>query len=63
MSEVMEAKEWIRTERKRRGWTQAHLAEIICVHRVTISTYENGRCQPTETILLLLSYVFGDKDL
>jgi len=49
----------IKRARNERNWTQAVLAEKICVNRTNIASWELGRCQPNSEKLLLLSQALG----
>lgn len=50
----------LRQERKRRGWTQAQLAERLQVRQSAISHWESGRERPALEHLLLLLILFPD---
>lgn len=50
----------LRLERKRRGWTQAELAERLQVRQSAISHWESGRERPALEHLLLLLVLFPD---
>uniref|UniRef100_A0A7C2B4Z5 XRE family transcriptional regulator n=1 Tax=Thermomicrobium roseum TaxID=500 RepID=A0A7C2B4Z5_THERO len=52
--------EVLRRERKRRGWTQAQLAERLQVRQSAISHWESGRERPALEHLLLLLLLFPD---
>ncbi|MCB1361096.1 MAG: helix-turn-helix transcriptional regulator [Rhodobacter sp.] len=45
--------------RKRRGLTQAQLAEAACVSRKTINTIENRIFVPSTTLALVLARALG----
>ena len=45
--------------RGERGWTQAQLASEVGVSRQTINSIETGRFEPSLTLALRLSRLFG----
>ena len=45
--------------RGERGWTQAQLASEAGVSRQTINSIETGRFEPSLTLALKLSRIFG----
>jgi len=49
----------LRTERKRQGWTQAKLAEVLGVSTKTVVRWEAGRCVPFPYYRQKLSALFG----
>jgi len=49
----------LRELRGERGWTQAHLAEVVGVTRKTINTVENGVFTPSTVLALKLAGAFG----
>ena len=49
----------LRELRGERGWTQAHLAEVVGVTRKTINTVENGVFTPSTVLALKLARAFG----
>lgn len=49
----------LRELRSERGWTQAHLAEVVGVTRKTINTVENGVFTPSTVLALKLARAFG----
>ena len=50
--------EWLREQRCVRGLTQAQVAELIGVSHISVSNWENDRCQPKATNLWDLLRVF-----
>jgi transcriptional regulator with XRE-family HTH domain len=51
--------EALRTERKRRGWTQAKVAEALRVSTKTVVRWENGYAAPFPYYRQKLSILFG----
>ena len=51
---------WIKIGRVALGWRQSDLAEVIGVHRVTVSQWERGDKRVPKPMRLLLAYVFAD---
>lgn len=49
----------LKEERARLGWTQAELADRVCVSRKTINTVENGVFVPSTTLALKLAAALG----
>ena len=49
----------IRSERKRRGWTQHELAARIGVYDCYVSRWEKGKAKPDTDSLIELRQVFG----
>ena len=49
----------IKRARKERKWTQAVLAEKMCINPANIASWELGRCQPNSEKLFLLSQALG----
>jgi len=49
----------LRTERKRQGWTQAELAEVLGVSTKTVVRWERGRSVPFPYYRQKLSTFFG----
>jgi len=51
--------EMIAFKRKRYGWTQEKLAEIVGVSRPTISQWESDKCLPDATKVIIMSKIFN----
>ena len=49
----------LREHRGRRGWSQGALAELANVSRQTINAIETGRYEPSLSLALTLSRLFG----
>ncbi|XYJ08602.1 helix-turn-helix transcriptional regulator [Telluria sp. B2] len=49
----------IRELRAARGWSQAHLAELLDVSRQTVIAIENGRYDPSLPLAFAISRLFG----
>jgi len=49
----------IRTLRAARGWSQAHLAELLDVSRQTVIAIETGRYDPSLPLAFALARLFG----
>lgn len=45
---------FIAKKRKEQGLTQAQLAEILCITDRAVSKWENGKCLPDSSVMLLL---------
>ncbi|MCM3617695.1 helix-turn-helix domain-containing protein [Sutcliffiella horikoshii] len=50
--------EKLKTERKKRGWSQEELAEQLFVSRQSVSKWENGQNYPSIEIIIRLSDLF-----
>lgn len=50
---------YIAGERKRRGWTQAHLARLTGIHRPNVARLESGRCDPALETLARVARAMG----
>ncbi|MDB5749238.1 MAG: Cro/Cl family transcriptional regulator [Massilia sp.] len=48
----------IRELRAARGWSQAHLAELLDVSRQTIIAIETGRYDPSLPLAFAISHIF-----
>lgn len=48
----------LRILRAERGWSQAHLAELLGVSRQTVNAIENGRYDPSLPLAFTISAVF-----
>lgn len=48
----------IKTLRAERGWSQAHLAEVLDVSRQTIISIENGRYDPSLPLAFKIARTF-----
>ena len=57
--DVLIVNEALRTERKRRGWTQAEVAEALRVSTKTVVRWENGYAVPFPYYRQKLSTLFG----
>ena len=51
--------EKLKTERKKKGWSQEELAEYLHVSRQSVSKWENGQNYPSIEIVIKLSDLFG----
>ncbi|MFD1953158.1 helix-turn-helix domain-containing protein [Paenibacillus thailandensis] len=51
--------EKLKTERKKRGWSQEELAEKLFVSRQSVSKWENGQNYPSIEIIIKVSDLFG----
>jgi len=51
-------KNLIRNLRAERGWSQAHLAELLAVSRQTVIAIENGRYDPSLPLAFAISRLF-----
>ncbi|GAA4176996.1 helix-turn-helix transcriptional regulator [Gryllotalpicola koreensis] len=51
----------IRTEREKRGWTQADLAEQLGVSRQTVNAIETGKYDPSLPLAFRLASVFDQR--
>jgi transcriptional regulator with XRE-family HTH domain len=49
----------IRTLRRRAGWSQQELADLLGVAKMTVSHWETGRNEPSARQLLALARVFA----
>lgn len=45
--------------RAERGWSQAHLAELLDVSRQTVISIENGKYDPSLPLAFKIARVFG----
>jgi len=45
--------------RAERGWSQAHLAELLEVSRQTVISIENGKYDPSLPLAFKIARVFG----
>ncbi|KAA5800983.1 helix-turn-helix transcriptional regulator [Alkalicaulis satelles] len=45
--------------RAERGWSQAHLAELLDVSRQTVISIENGKYDPSLPLAFRIARVFG----
>lgn len=52
-------KNLIRELRAERGWSQAHLAELLSVSRQTVIAIETGKYDPSLPLAFSLSRLFG----
>ena len=52
-------KNTIRDLRTDRGWSQAHLAELLDVSRQTVNAIETGRYDPSLPLAFALARLFG----
>lgn len=43
-----------------RGWSQAHLAELLDVSRQTVISLENGKYDPSLPLAFRIARVFGE---
>ena len=55
----MRLEEKLTVLRKKKGLTQADLAEAVCVSRQAVSKWETGRALPSAENLMFLSELFG----
>lgn len=51
-------KNLIRNLRAERGWSQAHLAELLAVSRQTVIAIENGRYDPSLPLAFAIARLF-----
>ncbi|MEF3305378.1 helix-turn-helix domain-containing protein [Paenibacillus sp. GYB003] len=51
--------EKLKTERKKKGWSQEDLAEKLFVSRQSVSKWENGQNYPSIEIIIKVSDLFG----
>lgn len=51
--------ERVKSEREKKGWSQAELAEKIHVSRQSVSKWETGKSLPSIEVLIDLSDLFG----
>lgn len=51
--------EKLKTERKKKGWSQEELAEKLFVSRQSVSKWENGQNYPSIEIIIKVSDLFG----
>jgi len=51
-------KNHLKTLRAERGWSQAHLAELLDVSRQTIISIENGKYDPSLPLAFKIARVF-----
>ncbi len=51
--------ERLKSEREKKGWSQAELAEKIHVSRQSVSKWETGKNYPTIEVIIDLSDLFG----
>lgn len=49
----------VRELRAERGWSQAHLADLLEVSRQTINAIETGRYDPSLPLAFALARLFG----
>lgn len=49
----------IREKRKDKGWTQAELAQKLCVSKSTVSMWEIGERKPDILLLKKIANIFG----
>lgn len=49
----------LKTLRAERGWSQAHLADLLDVSRQTIISIENGKYDPSLPLAFKIARVFG----
>ena len=49
----------LRTLRAERGWSQAHLAELLDVSRQTVNAIETGRYDPSLPLAFTIARIFG----
>jgi putative transcriptional regulator len=49
----------LRERRVERGWSQGDLAKLAGVSRQTINAIETGRYEPSLSLALTLSHLFG----
>jgi phage repressor protein C with HTH and peptisase S24 domain len=55
----MDIKEWLKEARRRKGWTQEQLGEIVGVTKGNVSGWENGRHEPSFQQLNRISLASG----
>lgn len=56
----MSTGDWIRQERKARGWNQTELGERLGVSQVQVSQWETGKSQPSPHQEAQLRELLGD---
>lgn len=49
----------LKTLRAERGWSQAHLADLLEVSRQTVISIENGKYDPSLPLAFKIARVFG----
>ena len=49
----------IRALRAERGWSQAHLAELLKVSRQTVNAIETGRYDPSLPLAFAIAHLFA----
>ena len=49
----------LRERRQEAGWSQAHLAELVGVTRLTVISIEKGRFDPSLPLAFRLAALFG----
>lgn len=52
-------KNLVRELRAERGWSQAHLADLLEVSRQTVNAIETGRYDPSLPLAFALARLFG----
>lgn len=52
-------KNTVRELRAERGWSQAHLADLLEVSRQTVNAIETGRYDPSLPLAFALARLFG----
>jgi putative transcriptional regulator len=55
---VVTMKNLIREQRAARGWSQAHLADLLSVSRQTVIAIETGRYDPSLPLAFTISKLF-----
>ena len=50
---------FLKTLRKKRGYTQLELSKILCLSREAYSNYELNRCQPSPHIIAKISSILN----
>ncbi len=58
---VTDIAQWILTNRKRRCWSQEHLARRVGVDKQTVETWETGKSIPRQHNQLKLRDAFGQE--
>ncbi|MDQ0429221.1 transcriptional regulator with XRE-family HTH domain [Planomicrobium stackebrandtii] len=58
-SETMVFSERLKSEREKKGWSQADLADKIHVSRQSVSKWETGKNYPSIEVIINLSDLFG----
>lgn len=56
---IMNFSERLKSEREKKGWSQAELAEKIHVSRQSVSKWETGKNYPNIEVIIDLSDLFG----